>query len=145
MPGDSQLYCPTAEIEELNSHDRLVWLVLEVTVPTRPELWAGPAVHLLELILSRTDLHTSINAICGKGASAVSVPLVEDFLLRLLVATDKVVEALHMRLSTIGGEGQVVILEVQSNTWEVYQRLDSSLSELLWIADARSLQDQRGA
>jgi hypothetical protein len=35
-----------------------------------------------------------------------------------------------------------VILEVQTDTGEVYKRLDSGLAELLWVTNTRALEDQ---
>jgi len=126
-------------------HDWLVGLVLEVRVPTRAELWARPAVHLVELLLGRADLDTSIDAVGCERTGTVDVPLVEDLLLSLLVATDKVVEALDMRLSPVSSESQVVILEVETYTWQVDQWLDASLAQLLGIADTRALKNKWGA
>jgi hypothetical protein len=35
-----------------------------------------------------------------------------------------------------------MILEVETNTWQVYKRLDASLAELLWITDTRALENE---
>jgi len=126
-------------------HDRLVGLVLEVGVPAGAELGAWPAVHLLELVLSRADLDTSLNAVGGERTSAVDLPLLEDLLLNLGVATDEVVKGLDVGLRAVGGEGQVVILEVETNTGKVDEGLDASLAELLGVTDTRALQDERRA
>lgn len=123
-------------------HDRLVGLVLEVRVPTRAELRARPAIHLFELIFSGADLDTSIDTVGRKWASTVYVPLVEHLVLGLLVATDEVVEALHVRLRTVSGEGEVVVLEVETDTGQVDQGLHASLAELLGIADTRALENE---
>ena len=48
-------------------HDRLVGLVLEVIVPTRPEFREGPLVELVELLLSGTRLHAGFNTVGGEG------------------------------------------------------------------------------
>lgn len=123
-------------------HDRLVGLVLEVRVPTGTEFGAWPAVHLLKLLLSRTDLDTSINTVGGKWAGAVDLPLLEDLLLDFWVATNKVVETLDVGLSTVCGKGQVVVLEVETDTRKIDKRLDASLAELLGVTDTRALQDE---
>jgi hypothetical protein len=85
-------------------HNWLVGLVLEVAVPTRAELWAGPLVHHVELLFSRADLDTSFNTIGGKWASAIDIPLVEYTFLSRRVTTSEVVERLDVGLRTIGGE-----------------------------------------
>ena len=100
-------------------HDWLVGLVLEVRVPTRAELGARPAVHLLKLLLSRADLNTGINTVGGKRTGAVDLPLLEDLLLDLGVATDKVIEGLDVGLRAVCGEGEVVVLEVETDTGKV--------------------------
>jgi hypothetical protein len=73
-------------------HDRLVRLVLEVAVPTRAEFVHWPRVHLLELLLRGANLDTGFDAVGGKRTSAIDVPLLEDLVLRLLIAADEVVE-----------------------------------------------------
>jgi hypothetical protein len=50
-----------------------------------------------------------------------------------------------MRFSTVGCEGQVVILEVETNTGKIDKRLDTGLTELLWVTDTRALKDERRA
>lgn len=126
-------------------HDGLVGLVFEVRVPARAELLAWPAVHHVEFFLSRSDLDTSLDTVGGEWASAVDIPLLEDLLLDLGVATDEVVERFDVRLSAVGGEGQVMILEVETNTRKINKRLDASLAKLLWVTDTRALKDERRA
>lgn len=123
-------------------HDRLVRLVLEVRVPSRAELRAGPAVHLSELIFGWADLDPSLDTVSRKRASAVDIPLVENFLLGLLVSANEVVETLDVRLSTIGGECQVVILEVETDAGQVNERLDAGSAQLLWVTDTRPLENE---
>lgn len=126
-------------------HHRLVRLVLKVRLPSRPELRERPAIHLLELSLRRPHLNTSFNAISGKRSSTIDIPLVEDLVLSLLITTDKVIKALDMRLSTEGGEGQIVILEVKANARKVNERLDADFTQLFWVTNTRALQDKRRA
>lgn len=73
-------------------HDWLVGLVLEVAVPSTAEVWSWPRVHLVEFLLSRANLDTSIDAIGGKWAGALDVPFIEDSLLDLWFTADEVVE-----------------------------------------------------
>ena len=40
---------------------------------------------------------------------------------------------------------QIVILEVQTNTWKVDKRLYASLAERLWVTDTRALKNERRA
>jgi hypothetical protein len=35
-----------------------------------------------------------------------------------------------------------VVLEIKTNTWQVYQRLDASLAELLWVTNTRALENK---
>lgn len=87
-------------------HHRLVGLVLEVAVPAGAELLARPAIHHVEFSLGGPDLDTSFNAVSGKWTSAVDVPLLEDLLLDLGIATHKVVERLDMGLGAVSGESE---------------------------------------
>lgn len=59
-------------------HDGLVRLVLEVGIPTALEVRRRPLLELLELLRSRADLHAGLDAVRGKGASTIELPLVED-------------------------------------------------------------------
>lgn len=36
----------------------------------------------------------------------------------------------------------LVILEVETNTWQIHKRLDASLAEFLWVTDTRALKNQ---
>jgi hypothetical protein len=123
-------------------HDGLVRLVLEVAVPAGSELWAWPLVHDSELLLCGADFDTGFDTVGGKRACAIDVPLVEDFLLNLRVTTGKVVEGLDMGLSSVCRKRQVVILEIETNAGEIDERLDTSLAELLWVTNTRSLEDE---
>lgn len=49
-------------------HNRLVRLVLEVRLPSLSEMRRGPLLKLLEFVLSRSDLHTSLDTVGGKGS-----------------------------------------------------------------------------
>lgn len=97
-------------------HDGLVGLLLEVTIPAGPEFWARPAVHAVKFLLGGTNLDTSIDAVGGKWAGAVDVPLLKHLLLHGCVSTHKVVKGLDVRLGPIGRKGEVVVLEVQADT-----------------------------
>ena len=55
-------------------------------------------------------------------------------LLNFWVTSGEVVEALSARLSTVHGKGEVMILEVEADTWEVDDGSDSGLPELLGVA-----------
>jgi hypothetical protein len=123
-------------------HNWLVGLVLEVAVPARPEFWARPLVHHCELFLCRADLDTCFDTVGGEGTSAVDVPLLENLLLGRWITAGKVVEGLDTWLGSVCGEGQVVILEVETDTWQVDERFDASLAELLWVTNTGSLKDE---
>jgi hypothetical protein len=66
-------------------HNRLVRLVLEVRLPALGEMRRRPPLEVLELLLSRSDLDTSLNAVGGKGPCTTLVPLIKDALLISLV------------------------------------------------------------
>lgn len=124
-------------------HDWLVWLVFEVAVPTTwREVTGGPALHLLQLFRSWSGLDAGLNAVGGQRACAFEVPFLEDLLLDLWVAPDKVIERLCVWLGSVRREVKIVILEVETNTWEIDDRLDTYLPQLGWIANARSLKDE---
>lgn len=59
-------------------HDGLVRLVLEVRLPSVGEVGSGPALKVPELLLCGTDLDTGFNAIGGKRASSLEMPLIKD-------------------------------------------------------------------
>lgn len=123
-------------------HYRLVKLVLEVVVPARAELLH---VILLQFLLSRSHLDTSLNAISSQRASAISVPLAEHPLLSLRIAPDEIVKALRLRLGSIGGEREIVVLEIEADAWEFNLAFHAGFLELLGISDAGALQDEWGA
>jgi hypothetical protein len=124
-------------------HDGLVGLVLEVAIPSGSELWEWPTVHFPEFLLRRADLDAGLNAVGSKRASAVDLPLLEDPGLGRWVAAGEVVERLCAWLGTVDGEGEVVVLEVETNTRKVDEWLDASLAELVRVTDTRSLEDKR--
>lgn len=126
-------------------HHRLVRFVLEIAVPSALEFWGRPFPHFFELLFRGTNLHTGLDAIGCQRAGAVDIPLVEDLFLNLGVTPNKVIKRLGVRLSTVHGEGKIVILEVQTDTGEVHQRLDPNLAQLLCVTDPRPLEDQRRA
>ncbi|MCQ6512816.1 hypothetical protein NPN18_23900, partial [Vibrio parahaemolyticus] len=82
-------------------HNRLVRLVLEVRLPALSEMRRRPPLEVLELLLSRSDLDTSLNTICSKRPSTLLMPFIEYALLDLRVSTNKVIETLGIRLSPI--------------------------------------------
>ena len=100
-------------------HDWLVRLVLEVAVPSRTELWAWPFVHCSEFFFGGSDLHTCLNTVGSKWASAIDIPLVKHLFLNMRISTHKIVERLSVRSCTEHAEGQVVVLEVQTDTRKV--------------------------
>jgi hypothetical protein len=90
-------------------HNRLVRLVLEVRVPTRAELLAGPAVHHRKFLFCRPDLHTSFDTVGGERTGAVDVPLLKDLFLDFGVAADKVIEGFDVWFGAVGCECETVI------------------------------------
>ena len=63
----------------------------------------------------------------------MDVPLVEYFLLGHRVSAYEVVKGLNIWLRTVDGEGQVVVLEVETDTWKVDQGSYACPAELLRI------------
>jgi hypothetical protein len=70
------------------------------------------------------------------------LPLLEDTFLDRRVTTCKVIERLDMRLRAVSSKCEVVILEVESNAWQVYKRLNTSLAQLLWVTNTRALENE---
>jgi len=123
-------------------HDWLVGLVLEVAVPATAKLWAGPAVHLFELLFGGTNLDASLDTVGGKRTSAVDIPLIENLLLNRWVAADEIVECFGIRLRPIRREGEVMVLKVGPDAWQIYDGLNTNRFELLWITDTTALENQ---
>lgn len=118
-------------------HDRLVRFLFEVAVPAGTEFFH---VVLGQLVLGRSDLDASFDAIGGKWTRAIQLPLVINLLLSLGVASDKVIEALSVRLGTIGRKGKVVVLEIETNAGQVDLTFHTGFLEFLGVANARSLE-----
>lgn len=87
-------------------HNWLVRFVLEVGVPALPELWT----HFLKFLFCGSDLYSRINSVCCKRSCTVQIPLVENSLLYLRVATEEVIEGFCVRLGTVYGKGEVMVL-----------------------------------
>lgn len=115
-------------------HNRLVGLLLEIAVPSTAELLAWPAIHLVQLLLGRADLDTCVDAVGSQGSGTVGIPLVKDCLLNLGNTTDKIVERIDVGLRSIGGEGEVVVLEVLTDTGKVDLAFDTNSLELLRVS-----------
>lgn len=120
-------------------HDRLVRFMLEVTIPSALEVRSRPSSHLGKLLLGRTDLDTRINTISSERSCSLKVPFFEDLLLGFGISTRKVIEGLRVRLGSIRGEGEVMILEVTTNAREVNKGLDSHAAKFLWVTDSGTL------
>ena len=86
-------------------HDWLIWLVLEVAVPTALELRSRPVPHLLEFFFRGSCLDASFDAICCERAGALELPFGEDLLLDLGITPYKVVKRLALWLGTVRCEG----------------------------------------
>jgi hypothetical protein len=114
-------------------HDRFVNLVFKVTVPARAEVRTRPAIHLFEFFLGRANFDASIDTIGGKRSSTIDVPLIDDCLLHLGDSTDKVVKGLAVGFGSEDRESQVVILEVETDTRQVDERLDSNSTKLFGV------------
>jgi hypothetical protein len=114
-------------------HNGLIRLMLEIAVPPAPELFARPAVHHVQLLFRRPYLDTCLDTVCCKRAGAVDIPLLEDSFLYFGVTPHEVVEGLDVWFGSEDREGEIVVLEVQTNTREVDKRLDTSFSELLGV------------
>lgn len=123
-------------------HHRLVGLLLEVAVPAGTKFLH---VVLGKLFFGRSDLDTRFNPIGGKWTRAVDLPLVVHLLLSRWVTPDKVIEALSVRLGTVGRESKVVVLEVETNAGQVNLALHACFVEFLGVSDARSLEHEGGA
>lgn len=59
--------------------------------------------------------------------------MIDDPLLHNGVAADEVVERLGLGSRTVRSKCQIVVLEVQTDTWQIDERLDTSLAKLLGV------------
>lgn len=82
-------------------HNRLVRLVLKVTLPALHKITRGPTLHLRQFAFTGSDLDARVNAIRGQGACALDVPLLIDLLLRLMVPTSEIIKRFHVRLGPV--------------------------------------------
>jgi hypothetical protein len=98
---------------------------------------------LLELFLCWPHLHTSLDSVGCQWSCTIDVPLVEYSLLSLGISTHKVIERLNVWLGSEHREGEIVILEVETNTGKVNKWLYAGLAELLGVTDTGSLKDKR--
>jgi hypothetical protein len=73
-------------------HDWLVGFILEIAVPATLEVWSRPRLHLFQLLLSWTNLDTSVDAIGGERSCAFDIPLIKDCFLNFRDTTDEVIE-----------------------------------------------------
>jgi hypothetical protein len=126
-------------------HDWFVWFVLEVRFPAAAELWGRPSLHLFQLFLGGTRLDTGVNAIGCQRSSTFDVPFIENPLLHFWVATDEVIKGLSVRLGTKQRKREIMVLEVQANTWKIHQRFHPDFAKLFRVTDTRPLENQRGA
>lgn len=122
-------------------HDRLIRLLLEIAVPTRTELLH---VILAQLLLGRPNLDTSVNAISSKWTSTIDIPLVEHPFLNLRITTYEVIKALGVRLGTISGKRQIVVLKIETDAWKVNLALHASFLQFGRVADAGALEHEWG-
>jgi hypothetical protein len=82
-------------------HHRLIGLILEIAVPSRPEMWSWPTIHLLEFFLGWSDLDTGIDAVGGEGPCSFEVPFIEDSLLDFWNTACEVVETFSPGFRTV--------------------------------------------
>ena len=123
-------------------HDWLVRFLSKVSLPSRTELLH---VILLKFLLRGSNLHPGFDTICSERAGAIDIPLLEDLLLGLRVATKEVIKAFGSRLGTIGGKGEVMVLKIESDARKVNLGLYPDLLQPLRIADTRALEHKRSA
>lgn len=96
-------------------------------------------------MLCGPDLDARLDTISSQRTRAVHIPLIEDSLLRLRVATQEVIKALGTRLGTIDREGKVMILEIETDTGKVDFGFDTNLLKLFGITDTGALKHKRSA
>ena len=126
-------------------HDGLIRLVLEVGLIAIHKVRGRPALHLLKFLLSRSDLHSCINAIGGQRTSSFGSPFIVDLLLDFRISPNKVIKRLDFRLGSVHSKSKVMILEVAANAGKIHEWLDSNAAELLRVTNSRSLEDERRA
>ena len=120
-------------------HDWLVRLLLEIAVPAGTEFFH---VVLGQLLIGRPDLNASFDPIGGKWTGTIELPLVIHLLLNLRITSDEVIKALGVRLGTIGREGKIMVLEVETNAGQVNLAFDAGFLEFLGVPDAGSLKHE---
>lgn len=124
-------------------HHRLVRLVLEIRLVSIDKVRGRPLLELIELLLRRTDLDSSLDAVRRQRPSPLDIPLLVHLLLHLRIAPDEVVKGVDIRLRPVRRESQVMVLEVLADAGQVHGRLDASTAQLLGVTDSRALQDKR--
>lgn len=137
-------------------HDRLVGLILEVGFPAVLEAGGRPRLEFFQFLLGRTDLDAGFDTVGGQRPRSLDIPLLENAwkgsvciysdplgskqlkrirtLLYLGISPSKIVEGLRPRLGSVDGEGQVMVLKIETDTREVDDRLDTDAAELLRVA-----------
>lgn len=73
-------------------HHWFVGLILEIAVPSGPEMGSRPTIHLFEFFLGRSDLDTGIDAVGSEWTCSFEIPFVKDFLLDFWDTAGKVIE-----------------------------------------------------
>jgi hypothetical protein len=68
-----------------------------------------------------------------KGTRAVDVPLVKNLFLDRGVATKEIVKGLGVGLRSEDTEGQIMVLEVQTNSGKINKRLDTCSTKFLGV------------
>jgi hypothetical protein len=102
----------------------------------------GPTVHFLQFLLRRPHLDTSLDTVRRQRTSPILLKLLEDLLLHLRNTPGEVVETICFWLGAVDCECQVVVLEVETDTRQVDERLHAGVAKLLRVTDTRALKDE---
>lgn len=126
-------------------HDRFISLVLEIALPATSKFRRGPILHFFQFFLIWSDFHACLDTVRGQGTSAFEIPLLKNPLLYFRVPAGEVIKRLDVRLGSVDGEGEVMVLKVATYTWQVHDWFDASTTELLRVTDPRPLEDEGSA
>lgn len=142
-------------------HDGLIRLILKVRIPAVLEVGSRPILKLLQLFRCWSDLDAGLNTVGSQWTGSLEVPFLEDAyadklgdlslkdlvptFLCLWITACKIIKALGAGLGTEYGEGQVMVLEIETNSGKVDDRLNAGALQFLGITCGLQLDHAQNA